>query len=67
MQLKSQEHYELIANFDRAFKGCRLDKEPKDLWLKGIVYQDGHVNALFDAFRKGYALHKSIANLETAQ
>ena len=65
MQLKSQEHYDLIANFERTFKG-RFDKEPKHLWPMGVVYQDGQVNALFDAFRKGYALHKSIANLETA-
>ena len=63
MELKSQEHYDLIANFDRTFKGERLDKEPKDLWPKGVVYQDGRVNALFDAFRKGYALHKALSNL----
>lgn len=66
MQIKSQEHYELMANFERAFKGKRFDKEPKDLWPRGIVYQDGHVNELFDAFRKGYALHKIMANLSAA-
>lgn len=66
MELKSQEHYDLLANFDRTFKGERLDKEPKDLWPMGVVYQDGRVNALFDAFRKGYALHKAIANQDAA-
>ena len=66
MQIKSQEHYELMANFELVFKGKRLDKESKDLWPRGIVYQDGHVNELFDAFRKGYALHKGIANLTAA-
>lgn len=64
MQLTSQEHYDLIANFERAFKGRRFDKEAKNLWPMGVVYCDGEVNKLFDAFRKGYALHKSIANLE---
>ncbi|KVN92561.1 hypothetical protein [Burkholderia ubonensis] len=65
MELKSQEHYDLIANFERTFNG-RFDKEPKHLWPMGVVYQDGQVNALFDAYRKGYALHKGIANLERA-
>lgn len=66
MQITSQEHYDLIAQFDRQFKGWRLDKEPKTLWPRGVIYQDGHVNQLFDAFRKGYALHKGITNLKDA-
>jgi hypothetical protein len=66
MQITSREHSELMDNFERTFKGCRLDREEKHLWPMGAVYQDGHVNQLFDAFRKGYALHKSIANLQAA-
>lgn len=66
MQITSKEHYELMANFERSFKSNRLDKEPKDLWSKGVVYQDGHVNELFKAFRQGYTLHKAMANLEAA-
>jgi hypothetical protein len=65
MQLKSQEHYDLMAHFERTFSG-RFDKEPKSLWPMGVVYCDGEVNKLFDAFRKGYALHKGIANLQAA-
>lgn len=53
--LKSKEHYDLMAKFERAFKGCRLDREPKDLWPMGVVYQDGHVNELFRAYRQGYS------------
>lgn len=64
MQLTSKEHYELMANFETSFKHHRLDKEPKDLWPRGVVYQDGKVNEIFKAYREGYALHKAIANLE---
>lgn len=56
--LKTKEHQDLIAMFDKEFKTMRLDKEPKDFWSRGIIYQDGNVNNLFLAYRKGYALGK---------
>lgn len=52
--LFTKEHYDLMAQFDRQFPG-RLDKEPKELWAKGNIYQDGNRNELFLAFRRGYA------------
>jgi hypothetical protein len=55
MLLKSHDHYEMMAMFDRLFKGRRLDKEAKDMWPRGHVYQDGHTNELFLAFRQGVA------------
>lgn len=66
MQIKSQEHYDLMNNFENIFKGNRFDKEPKEMWKMGVVYQDGKVNELFKAFRQGYALHKALANLDAA-
>jgi hypothetical protein len=59
--LNTAEHYDLIDQFDKEFKGSRLDKEPKDGWHRGIIYQDGQVNQLFLAYRRGYALGKSVA------
>ena len=59
--LHTKEHYDLMAQFERAFKHRRLDKEPKDFWPKGVIYQDGHVNELFLAYRQGYALGKSLS------
>lgn len=56
--LNTKEHEDLIAAFDKQHKGSRLDKEARELWRKGIVYQDGHLNALFLAFRDGYAFAK---------
>lgn len=61
MTIGSQEHYEIIAMFDREFKGHRLDKEAKDMWPKGHVYQNGEVNNLFLAYRKGVAYGKAVA------
>lgn len=57
----SQEFYDLVAMFDRDFKGSRLDKEAKDMWPKGFVYQHGEVNQLFLAYRRGFAYGKAIA------
>jgi hypothetical protein len=44
--------------FERDFSGRRLDKESKALWPQGNVYQGGHVNELFLAYRKGYSFSK---------
>lgn len=56
--LLTKEHYELMAQFEREHSG-RFDKEDKSLWRKGIVYQDGHINELFLAYRRGYAYGKA--------
>jgi hypothetical protein len=61
--LTSKEHYDLLALFEREFKGRRLDREDKSLWPQGIIYQDGHVNALFDAYRRGYSAGKAIEHM----
>lgn len=58
--LHDKEHYDLIAAFERTRKE-RFDKEDKALWPKGVIYQDGRVNALFLAFREGYAYAKTTA------
>ena len=60
--LKSKEHYDLMAQFEKDLLPGRLDKEPKELWAKGIVYQDGAVNGLFLAYRTGHSLGKSSQN-----
>ena len=58
--LKTQEHTDLVAQFERDLIPGRLDKEPRDLWQRGRIYQDGTVNALFLAYRHGYAFGKVI-------
>jgi hypothetical protein len=59
MTIKDKEFYDLINFFDRQFSG-RKDKEPKELWSKGHIYQDGERNNLFLVFRSGYCLGKEI-------
>ncbi len=55
--LMTKEHYDLMASFEREHKhrGVAREKD-KELWKRGAVYEDGHVNDLFLAYRKGYAL-----------
>ena len=53
----TKEHYDLMSSFEREHKHRRLDREKdKENWKRGYVYEDGHVNALFVAYRKGHAL-----------
>lgn len=66
MKLTSKEHYDLMAQFERDCKPGRTDKEPKEMWARGIVYQDGHVNEFFKIYRMGYAYRKSVEVLEAA-
>jgi hypothetical protein len=56
--LNNKEHYELIAMFEKEFKGFRLDKEEKSFWSKGNIYQNGETNNMFLAYRKGYSFGK---------
>lgn len=56
----TKEHYDLMEVFEREFKGRRLDRENRELWAQGAIYQNGETNALFLAFRLGYALGKVI-------
>ncbi len=60
MSIQDKEHYELMAQFEQQFKP-RKDKEAKELWSKGVIYQDGHTNALFLAYRLGYAFGKAVS------
>lgn len=64
--LKTQEHYDLMAQFEREHIG-RFDKEPKEYWPRGIIYQDGRVNELFLTYRRGYAFGKTTAPAQDAE
>jgi len=57
--LHTKEHYDLIDAFEREHSG-RFDKEPKEDWWRGRVYQSGQVNELFLAYRRGYAFGKAV-------
>ena len=60
MALFSKEHYDILEMFEREFKGeGRFDKEAKEFWAKGAVYQDGTINRLFMAYRRGFAFGKT--------
>lgn len=58
--LKTQEHQDLMSMFEREFKGRRLDREDKSIWPLRRVYQNGEVNELFLAYRRGYAYGKAL-------
>lgn len=58
--LKSKEHYEIMDQFERLFKGHRMDREDKSLWPRGHIYQNGETNNLFIAFRHGFEFGRAI-------
>jgi hypothetical protein len=59
MTLSGKEHYDLMAQFEKQYKGMRLDREKnKEIWRSGNIYENGETNALFLAYRMGYTLGK---------
>ena len=62
MTLGSKEHEDMIRMFERIFPHeGRLDKEAKEFWARGNVYQHGEVNKLFLAFRHGVAYGEAVS------
>ena len=59
MTIGSQEHYDMMASFEKYMKQCpipgRLDREDKSIWRKGHIYQDGNTNDLFNLYCAGYS------------
>jgi hypothetical protein len=58
MQIHTKEHQDIIKAFENLYTG-RFDKEDKETWAKGYVYQDGELNKQFIAFRNGYSAGRS--------
>lgn len=62
--LNTREHIDLMAQFEKdaknKFYGLQFDKEPKELWPRGAIYQHGQTNLLFLAYRRGYANGKTV-------
>lgn len=60
--LATQEHYDLLAQFERDCKiyATRKEKEPRTMWKNGIIYCHGDTNNLFLAYRHGYAYGKGL-------
>ena len=56
--LGTSEHWNLIAQFERDFKGENLEREDRDMWAKSHIYKNGNVNNLFLAYRMGYSYGK---------
>ena len=62
--IKTKEHYDLMSQFEKtAGKYYRLDKEPKDMWHKGRIYQSGEANNAFLMFRDGYEFGKCVERM----
>lgn len=60
MVLNTKEHIDLMNQFERDIKFGRFDKEEKELWVDGHIYQDGEINNLFRVYRLGYSFRKSV-------
>ena len=58
--LFSKEHYDLMTQFEKDCKdlGVRFQREDKEIWKNGHIYQNGDTNNLFIAYRRGHAFGK---------
>ena len=64
--LKSKEHYDLMLQFEQEHPHLRRDREDKANWPRGIIYQSGETNALFLAYRRGYAFGRVMERALTS-
>jgi len=66
LSLGSKGHEDLMRQFEMVYKSVpvrvRFDREAKDMWSKGHLYQDGLTNDLFIAFRHGCAYGLVVAS-----
>lgn len=61
MTLGSNEHYEVIAMFEKIYLHKELlEKFPKEEWINGPIYRNEVVHSLFVMFRHGVALGKVL-------
>lgn len=60
MQIRTKEHYDILTAFEKSHSGLRFDKEPYELWSKGVVYQNGEVNKLYGLFMLGYSTARTV-------
>lgn len=57
MKVGGLEFYDLLEMFEKDYPG-RHDKEPYDMWPMKVIYQDGEMNKMFQAYIKGYSFGK---------
>jgi len=65
MTVSSQEHYQLMVQFELDYKLNKPEKEPKQLWKCGFFYCDGETNLKFTAYRQGYAYAECKLRMES--
>jgi hypothetical protein len=59
--LNTQEHADLVTQFERDVKYGPFAKEERAQWARGYIYQNGEVNQRFLAYRMGYAYGKALS------
>lgn len=60
MKVGTKEFYDILENFEKNFNHMRLDKESKELWCVGQIYQNGETNNAYQAYIKGYSLGRAV-------
>jgi len=56
MKVGTKEFYDILENFEKNFYHMRLDKESKEIWSTGQIYQNGETNNAYSAYILGYSL-----------
>jgi len=55
MIIGSQEHYDILKQFEKIYYHLFLEREKFEMWKNGQVYQNGEANNLYKAFIHGYS------------
>jgi hypothetical protein len=60
MKVGTKEFYDILESFEKNFNHMRLDKESKEYWSTGQVYENGEANNAYRAYVLGYSLGRAV-------
>ena len=60
MKVGTKEFDDILANFEKNFYHMRLEKESKDFWSMGQIYQNGETNNAYKAYVMGYSFGRVV-------
>lgn len=60
VKVGTKEFYDILENFEKNFYHMRLDKESKEYWGTGQIFQNGETNNAYKAYVQGYSLGRAV-------
>ncbi len=60
MKIGTKEFEDILESFEKNFSHMRLDKESKEYWRTGQMYENGETNNAYRAYTLGYSFGRVV-------